>query len=164
MKKLLSFITLLFALVATQCYAQELKIGIVDMNVILQKSPLMASLNSDLIKKFQPRQAELATAQKQLQDESNNFSLNSGSLSADDRTKAQTKILSDQANVQIMTATLQRDLAIAKDEALRKFMTKLNAVIGKIAQDEHYDLIEQSTNFAFVNARLDITQKVLKEL
>lgn len=163
MKKLLACLTLFLAFTA-QCYAQEIKIGIIDMNQILQKSPLMASLNNDLIKKFQARQTELTNAQKQLQDENNSFTMNGASMSADERAKLQNKIITDQANVQILSASLQRDLAIAKDEALRKFMAKLNAVIGKIAQTEHYDLIEQSSNFAFVNSRFDITQKVLKDL
>jgi outer membrane protein len=164
MKKLFTLVALLLAFTASQCFAQDLKIGIIDMNQILQKAPLMTSLNNDLLKRFQPRQNELATAQKQLQDDTNNFNLNGASMSADDRTKAQNKILTEQANVQILTANLQRDLAIAKDEALRKFMSKLNSVVGKIALDEKYDLIEQNTNFAFVNTRLDITQQILKQM
>lgn len=163
MKKLLTILTLFFALSAIQCFAQELKIGIVNINQILQKAPLMTTLNDGLLKKFQPRQTELIDAQKQVQEESNNFTLNNASLSADERSKQQNKIIADQANVQILTATLQRDLAIAKDEALKKFMTKLNSAISKIAQSGNYDLIEQNTNFVFVNSRYDITQEVLKE-
>lgn len=162
MKKLLVLFALLIA--SAQCFAQELKIGIIDMNQVLQKSPYMISLNNDLLKRFQPRQTELNNAQKDLQDETSNFNLNSGTMSTDERTKMQTKILTDQANVQILTANLQRDLAIAKDEALRKFMAKFNTVIGKLAQDGHYDFIEQSTNFAFVNTRYNITEQVLKNL
>lgn len=165
MKKLFALLSVLvLTLVANQAFAAELKIGIVDMNQILQKSPLMVSLNSDLIKKFQPRQDELIAAQKKLQDENQKLSINGASMSNDDRSTLQTQILNDQANVQILTASLQRDVAIAKDAALRQFMTKLNQVIGKIASDEHYDLIQQSTGFAYINPRLDITQQVVKEV
>ena len=164
MKKFAAVCFAVLSLLTSSAFAADLKIGIIDTNQILQKSPLMASLNDGLLKKFQPRQTELANAQKQLQDDTNTLNMNAGTMTADDRTKLQNKIINEQANVQILTATLQRDVAIAKDEALRTFMTKLNAAITKIAKDGHYDLIEQSSNFAFVNPQFDITQQVLQQI
>lgn len=166
MKKLLLLIlTSLVALSITAVsYAAELKIGIINLNQILQKSPLMMSLNNDLLKQFQPRQNELIAAQKELQDENNRLNMNGATMSADERTKLQNKIIADQANVQIMSASLQRDLAIAKDSAMQKFMAKLNEVISKIAKDEHYDLIEQNSNFAFIDGKLDITNQVVQQV
>lgn len=162
-KLLLSATAALFTLTATQAFA-DLKIGIVDMNQVLQKSPLMTSLNSQLVKKFQPRQDEINTATKALQDEVNQLNLNGPGMTADDRTKLQNKIIGDRANVQILTATLQRDLAIAKDHDTQIFTSKLTEVVNKIAQDGKYDLIQQSTGFAFINSKLDITQQVIQEV
>lgn len=166
MKKflVLVFTALTLISIATQSYAQENKIGIINLNQILQKSPLMLSLNNDLLKQFQPRQNELIAAQKELQDENNKLTINGATMNNADRSKLQNKIISDQANVQILSASLQRDVAIAKDAAMQKFMAKLNEVIGKIAKDEHYDLIEQNSNFVFVNGKLDITEQVLREV
>ncbi|MHB1948971.1 MAG: OmpH/Skp family outer membrane protein [Gammaproteobacteria bacterium] len=166
MKKLLLLIitSLTLALMTGLSYAAELKIGIINLNQILQKSPLMISLNDDLVKQFKPRQDELVNAQKQLQDENNKLTINGATMSNDERSKLQNKIIADQANVQILTASLQRDVAIAKDAALQKFMAKLNDVITKIAKDGNYDLIEQNSNFAFINGKLDITQQVLQEI
>lgn len=161
MKKLISIIFL--SLFATQCFA-ELKVGVIDMNQILQKSPLMVSLNNDLLKKFQPRQDELIAAQKALQDDNNKLNINGNTLSAEDRNKLQTKIVNEQANVQILTASLQRDLALAKDQALQKFMAKLSQVINNIARSEHYDYIQQNNTFVFVDTKLDLTQKVLDQV
>lgn len=126
MKKLLVLLiaSLTLALTSGFSYAAELKVGIINLNQILQKSPLMISLNDDLVKQFKPRQDELVTAQKQLQDENNRLTINGATLSNDERVKLQNKIISDQANVQILTASLQRDVAIAKDAALQKFMAK----------------------------------------
>lgn len=165
MKKLVMvFTALFFSFTSLASIAADLKIGVIDMNQILQKAPLMISLNNDLIKKFQTRQNELNNTQKQLQDETNQFNINGASMSATDRAKSQNKIINDQANVQILTASLQRDLAIAKDESLQKFMSKFNDVITQIANEDKYDLIQQSTNIAFVNSQLDITQKVLSRI
>lgn len=165
MKKLvITLCALVITSIASISYAAELKIGIIDMNQILQKSPLMISINNELIKRFQPRQDELIAAQKQLQDDTNRLNINGATLSPDDRAKLQNKILAEQANVQVLNANLQKDLAIAKDEAGQKFTRKLGEVITKIAKAGNYDLIQQNSGFAFVNTKLDITQDVINEV
>jgi len=163
MKKWISilFVLLLTSFVST-AYA-ELKIGIVDMNAVLQKAPLMVSINNGLIAKFKPRQDDIINAKKQLDDETNQLNMNT-TMSPDQRSKMQNKIISDQANVQILTASLQRDLAIAKDQGMQTFMAKFVSVINKIAQGGNYDLIQQRTDTIFVNNKLDITSQVLQEL
>lgn len=162
-KLLLSTAAALVTLTSVQAFA-DIKMGIVDMNQVLQKSPLMATLNGQLIKKFQPRQDEINAATKELQDEVNQLNLNGPTMTADARTKMQNKIIADKANVQILTATLQRDLAIAKDHDTQVFTSKLTEVVNKIAQDGKYDLIQQSAGFAFINSKLDITQQVIQEV
>lgn len=150
-------------MVGTSYAADALKIGVVDMNQILQKSPLMISLNDGLNKQFKSRQDEINTAQKQLQEEL--YQLNSSTtMSQEDRSKLQNKIINDKANVDVMTTTFQKDLAIAKDAASQKFMTKLAEVINKVAKDGRYDIIEQRTNLLYINTSLDITPQVLQQV
>jgi outer membrane protein len=164
MKKLLSVaVAGMLTVMAGSAYADNLKVGVVDMNQILQKSPLMISLNDDLNKKFKSRQDEINNAQKQLQDEA--YQLNSSTtMTTDDRSKLQSKIINDKANVDVMNTQFQRDLAIAKDQASQKFMTKLADVINKVAKDGKYDIIEQRTNLLYINSGLDITQDVLRQV
>ena len=163
MKKWASILFIfLIATFSSMVYA-DLKVGVVDMNAVLQKSPLMASINNGLLSKFKPRQDEIINAKKELDDQTNQLNMNT-TMTPDQRTKLQTKIISNQANVQILTASLQRDLAIAKDQAMQTFMTKLIGVISKIAQSGNYDLIQQRTDIIFVNNKLDITNQVLQEL
>ncbi len=165
MNKWLSTLTagLLTLSVGSAYAADNLKIGVVDMNQVLQKSPLMISLNDGLNKQFKSRQDEINSAQKSLQDEL--YSLNSNTtMSADERSKLQNKIINDKANVDVMTTTFQKDLAIAKDGASQKFMTKLADVLNKVAKDGRYDIIEQRTNLLYINSALDITSQVIPQV
>lgn len=165
MKKSISILTaLVFTLMASYAYADTLKIGIVDMNQVLQKSPLMVSMNQKLTEKFKPRQDEVNKAQKQLQEETDQFNLNSATMSAEDRNKAQDKIIADKANAEVLNSSFQRDLTLAKNQALQTFTTKLSAVINKIADDGNYDIIQQRTDIIYANKRLDITEQVLQEV
>jgi outer membrane protein len=164
MKKCLSVITAVVAASLSLSAYADLKVGIVDMNQVLQKSPLMVGMNEKLTQKFKPRQDEINDAQKQLQDETAKFNLNSNMMNAEERNALQEKTIADKANVDILTASFQRDLNIAKNQDLQTFTNQLASVINKIAEDGHYDLIEQQTNMVYVNKKLDITEQVIQQL
>lgn len=166
MKKSLLLLTAAISIftINTTFAADTLKIGVVDMNQVLQKAPMMTALNDNLIKTFKPRQDDLNTAKQNLQNEIDQLSLKAASMSADDQAKLQDKILTDRAAVDVATANLQRDLTIAKNASLQKFTARLTAAINKIAQDGQYDLIQQRTNIPYVNTKLDITDQVIHEL
>ena len=164
MKKMLLIMTASILSLFTLSAFAELKIGIVDANLVLQKSPLMLSINSELVKKFKPRQDEINVAQKKLQDENDSMNLNGSAMSQDDRSKLQDKLITDKANIDMLTAALQRDLAIAKNQDLQQFSNKISSVISTIAKNDHYDLIEQRTNVVFVDPKMDITQQVIDQM
>lgn len=166
MKKWLFLITTCISMLAitTISYAANIKIGVVNMNQILQKSPLMVSMSEALAKKFQPRQEEINNANKQLQNDVNQLSFHGSTMSDEDKNNLQNKIIQEKANIQILTITFQKDLAIARDQDLRTFMTKFKEVINKIAQDDRYDLIEQNSNILYLNNKIDLTQQVLQQI
>ena len=165
MKKIVSIcMTMVGLLAACDVYADNLKVGIVDMGTVLQKSPMMSTMNADLNKKFKSRQDEIIASQKKLQDEVDALNNATPAMSVDDRTKLQNKIVADKANVEIINAGFQRDLTIAKSDAMQSIMTKLTDVINKTAASGKYDLIEQRTNMLYINKQLDITDEVLKQL
>lgn len=163
MKRLLSVLVCsFFALSSCIAFADNLKMGIVDMNAIFQKAPLMNKINSDLTSQFKPRQDEINAANNALQQEMN--SLNTLSLSNNDRTKLQNKIINDKAKLAVLSANFERDITIAKNNALQTFSQKLSDVIAKFAKDGKYDVIQQNTNLLFVNSALDVTQQILDQL
>lgn len=165
MKKSLYWLALLCTFISISVFAADapFKVGVVDMNQILQNSSLMKSMNTNLTQKFKSRQDEINKATADLQNEASQLDT-AATMSTSDRTKLQNKVLTDKANVQILTASFQKDLAIEKDQLLQNFMSKLSGIINKIATDGQYDVIEQQTNMLYVNPKLDITQQVLKQL
>lgn len=143
-------------------YAENLKVGVVDMNLIFQKAPLMTTINTNLSSKFKPRQDEINTANNALQQELN--TLNTISMSNDERNKLQNKIINDKAQLAVLTANFERDITLAKNQALQSFTQKMSTIIIKIANDGKFDMIQQNTNMLFVNPTIDITQQVLDQL
>lgn len=161
MKKIAVFI-LATLFLSSQVLAADLKIAVIDMNQVLQRSPLMLDMNAKLAEKFTPRQDELNQAKRQLQEVSDQLTLKGDSMSPDDKNNLQNRIITDKANVATLQANLERDLIIAKNEDLQAFTLKFNSVIKKIASDEGYDIIEQRNSIIYLNEKLDITEKVIK--
>lgn len=165
MKLLLSITTAIALLfVTTFASADNLKVAVLDVQQILQKSSKMAAINDQLTKQFKPRQDKLAAAQKVLQDESDDLNKNAATMNANDRNKLQDKIIADKANFEGMAVSFRRDLAAAQNQDLQGFMAKLTGVVNGIAKSDNYDLILQRSGVPFAKDSLDITNQVLKAL
>jgi len=59
-------------------------------------------------------------------------------------------------------AALADDMNLRRQDALQKFIDRTNGVIKKVAEQEKLDIV--FLDAAYANARVDITDKVIKEL
>lgn len=142
----------------------NLKVGVIDVQQILQKSPQIAAINNQLTKEFKPRQDKIVAAQKDLQAEADRLNKNGATMSDADRNKLQDQIIADKANVQGMAISFQRDLQQAQNKSMQDFMNQLTAVVNDVAKKGGYDLILQRAGVPYANNSLDITNQVLQEL
>jgi len=168
-KLLLSLVTAAALLTAGTSMAADapttaLKIGVIDVQQILQKSPQIAKINDQLTKQFKPRQDKIISEQKDLQAEVDKLNKNGPVMTDGDRNKLQDKIIADRANVQSMALTFQRDLQQAQQNAMQGFMNQLTGVVSDVAKSNHYDLILQRAGVPYANGSLDVTAQVLQAL
>lgn len=170
-KLLLSFLAAAALLTAGSAFAAStptppanLKVGVLDVQQVLQKSPQIAAINNQLTKEFKPRQDKLTALQKQLQNESDNLNKNANVMSDSERNKLQDKVMADKVEMQTQIVSFQRDLQQAQNKAMQDFMGQLTQVVNNIAKKGNYDLILQRAGVPFANDNLDVTDQVLKEL
>lgn len=164
-KSILSLVAasaLLFASVSAS--AENLKVGVVDMQQILQKSSQIAAVNEQLIKQFKPRQDKIIASQKALQDEANKLNKDGAVMTPADRNKLQDKIIKDRADLQGAAGTFQRDVTNAQNQAMQTFMGQFNKVVAGVAKDGNFDLILQRSAVPYVKENLDVTQLILDKL
>lgn len=162
MKRLLLLIASL--MFVCNVYAAEMKVGVVNLDEVLQKSALAMKLNNKISKDFQPRQDALNAAQKKLQDSMDQLTYNSFKMTAEERTNLQTKINNQRRDLDGMAQALQRDLNTAQAEGSQEILKSLNSVITKIAKDGNFDMIMTSANLLFLNNTLNITKQVTDQL
>ena len=137
------------------------KIGIFDMQQMMQTSPLVDQLNKKLQEQFKPRQDKIAATEKSLGDEINKLNDSNSKLTNDERTKLKDKIVSDRASYQAMAKSYQEDLSKAQNEAMQKLMAQLQSAVGQVATKDGYTLVVQKGAVLYSDPKADVTSQVL---
>lgn len=137
------------------------KIGVLDMQEVMQKSPEVASLNKQLESQFKPRQEKLVAEQKNIQSEIEKFKKNASVMSNADKTKLEEKINADQVALAKTGESYQQDLSKAKGESMEKFMGNLQNAVNTVAKAGKYSMILNRAAAPYYDPSLNITQQVL---
>lgn len=161
---LVSIMALFISSLALSAHAEGLKLAVVDMQIILQKSPQIAKINESLTKQFKGRQDKILQAQRDLKSETDNLEKNAAVMKTDQRNTLENKVMTDRNNVQTMIASFQKDLSKQQSESLHGFSQQLGGVMSKLATQSGYDLVIQKGSTLYAKNDLDITQQVLDAL
>ena len=161
MKKILK--ALILFLIAFSINAEELKIGIVDVNKILKDAPQTLSANKKLEKEFSARTEKLKSKISTLQADEKKYQKESLTMSDDQRDKAEKGLQQRRIDIQRNERELREDMDLRRREEIGDLQEKINVTIDKIAADEKYDLILYN-GIAFASDKVDITKQIIKSL
>ncbi|WP_342219493.1 OmpH family outer membrane protein [Rickettsiella endosymbiont of Miltochrista miniata] len=161
---LVSIVTLMTGLLAVSAQAEEVKLAVVDMQVVLQKAPQIAKINDALTRQFKGRQDSIVKEQNQLRKEAENLQKNAAVMKAADRSALENKLMTDENKVKSMVASFQSDLSKQQSESLHSFSQQLDSVVSKVAAQSGYDLVIQKGSTLYAKNNLDITQQILEAL
>jgi len=165
MKRFGALLAALFlsSLTAT-AFADPAKIGVVDLQKIMQTSNQMKDIQQKLEKEFKPRRDKLVAAETSLKGDMEKFKRDSAILTATQKKDLEKKIVAAQQQFERDGQQYQQDLSTAHNEAMEGLYTKVRAAISKIAKDEKYDIIVQKDAAPFSVSALDVTDKVMKAI
>ena len=149
--------------IASNVLAQELKIGIVDVNKILKDAPQTLSANKKLEKEFSSRTEKLKGKISTLQNDEKKYQKESLTMSDDQRDKAEKSLQQRRIDIQRNERELREDMDLRRREEIGDLQEKINITIDKIAADEKYDLILYN-GIAFASDKVDITDQIIKAL
>ena len=144
--------------------AAELRIGVLDMQQIMQKSSQVQAINHQLENQYKPRQMKIIAAQKELRSEVERFRQNSTTMSSKDRDQAQKKVAQDNDNLNRMVASFQQDLGNAQNQGRKKLFADLNAAIRQVAAQGKYNMILLRGSLLYADDNLNVTDAVMKIL
>lgn len=160
----LGLMALIFSLVSCASFAGDAKIGVVDLQKIMQTSNQMQEIQKKLEATFQPKRQVLVNMEKSLKAEMEKFKRDSAILSQTQKKDLERKIIAAQQKFERDGQQYQQELSTAHNEAMEGLYTKVRTAISSIAKKDKYDLIVQKDAAPFSADALDITDKVIKEI
>jgi len=142
--------------------AEEVRIGVVRTDRILQESDPMIKAQKKLEKEFSAREQEVQRVAKQARDLQTQMEKEGVTLSENERRNKEQELNRVNRDLQRMQRELREDYNLRRNEEWSAVLERVNKVINGIAEQEKYDLILQDA--VYVSKRIDITDKVLKAL
>lgn len=152
----------LFSVFSVTAFADGSKIGVVDLQKIMQTSEDVKNIQAMLEEKFKPRRDKIMAMEAELKKEMEAFKRDSAVLSQAKRKELEQKIIAAQQTFEQQGQQYQQELSAAHNEAMEKFYDKIRAAIAKVAEAEKYDLVFQKDAAPFSVEKLDVTSKVIK--
>lgn len=143
--------------------AAELKIGYVQVDKILKQAPQTKSSGKMLEKEFKPRTQALDALAKKIKAKQDGLQKNALTMTESDRRSQERDIQDMKTEFNRKQRDLQTDFNKRKNDELGKLQEKVNKAVKQVAEKEGYDLIVYG-GVAYANAKVDMTDKVLKSL
>ncbi|WP_237713536.1 MULTISPECIES: OmpH family outer membrane protein [unclassified Herbaspirillum] len=144
-------------------HAQEgSKIAFVSTERIFREAAPAKAAQAKLEAEFAKRDRDLQDMAARLKAQSDKLDKDAAVLSDSDRAKRQRDLSDLDKEFQRKQREFREDLNQRRNEELAVVLERTNKVIRQIADAEKYDIVFQEAVYA--SKRIDITDKVLKEL
>jgi len=165
MKRLGGVLTaLVFMAVSGGVLADGTKIGVVDLQKIMQTSIQMKQIQEKLEREFKPRRDKLVAVEENLKRDMEKFKRDSAVMNQAQRKDLEKKIVSTQQQFEREGQQYQQELSTAHNEAMEEFYNKIRAAISKVAENDKYDVVLQKDAAPFSSDKLDVTAKVMQAI
>ena len=160
--KLLTALILTFGI--SIAYANDAKIGVVDLQKIMQTAEQMKEIQKSLEKDFQPRREKLVNMEKKIKQEMEKLKRDGAVMSEAKRKELEKKIVSEQRQFEQEGQQYQKQLSTAHNQAMETFYNQIREAISKIAKHDILDIVLQKDAAPYSSEKLDVTSRVLKEI
>ena len=148
----------MFALPAS---AQELRIGVVNIQALMEQAPQTKAAMDALQEEFAPRQREFVAKQQEFEDLSVKAQKDTPVMGETERRNAEIELRDLQREVTRLQTEFREDLNLRQNEELGKLQRDLLQEVQAYAQTEGYDLIV-GDGVLFASTAVNITTNVLQ--
>ncbi len=142
----------------------EVKIGVVNFEVLQQQSPQLKAIEQTLQNEFGPRGRELAQQQKDLKAKAEKFQRDVAVMNDAEKSKLERELREGQRDFERKSNEYKDDANLRQNEEIGKLNRALAAEVESFAKSNGYDLVI-SKNAAFFNKdAFDVTNQLLSIL
>jgi outer membrane protein len=143
--------------------AQELKIGVVNVPLLMDRAPQTKAAMDALQEEFAPRQREFTARAKELEDLTAKLQKDAAVMGETERRNADKQLRDLQREVARLQTEFQEDLNLRQNEELGNLQRSLLAEVQTYAQTEGFDLVV-GDGVLFASTTVNITDDVLRAI
>jgi outer membrane protein len=164
MARWLALGVLLLASSPIAAFAEDVKLGYVDLQRALNETDDGRKAKESLKKVFDQKQKELDEQQTALKKDIEDLDKKRTLLPADKLRDKEAELQGRMQKVQQTYLRHQQDLQSKEQEATAKIFERMNRIIGKIAVSENFTMILDKTQSAVIYAKphLDLTNELIR--
>lgn len=148
---------------SSQLSAQELKIGVVNVPVLMQQSPQRQVAMDALQEEFAPRQRAILAKQKEFEELGEKVQRDVAVMGEVERRNAERELRDLQREVQRLQTEFQEDLNLRQNEELGNLQRMLLKEVQDYAQESGYDLVV-GDGVLYASTAVNITDNVLRAM
>jgi outer membrane protein len=140
---------------------QQLKIGVVNVQALMERAPQTKAAMDALQTEFAPRQREVLAKQKELDDLQDKLQKDLAVMGETERLNAQKKLRDLQRDVKRLQDEFREDLNLRQNEELGTLQRSILKEVQDYAAQQGYDLVV-GDGVLFASNALNITEEVLR--
>ncbi len=166
MMRVVRLLLLLSALLPIAAFAEDggsHRVGFVNVAEVLNKSPQVKKLESELKESYETRKAELDKEQEKLNELERKLATEGEGMSFDDRSTLEHQILSMRSKLKQELTWLEEDITIRKSGETSRLIKLLREVIEEVAREKKIDLVFEGA-VVYTSDRVNLSGAVLKRL
>ena len=141
--------------------AQDLKIGVVSLQVIVERAPQTKAVMDALREEFAPREREILSKQKEIEDLQAKVQKDLAVMGETERRNAEKNLRDLQRDFQRLRTEYQEDSNLRRNEEFGVLQRSILKEVQDYAEQQEYDLII-GDGVLYVRSTVNITEEVLR--
>lgn len=156
---------LMAALLLSSAAAQaDVKIGVVDVPLVLSKLPQKDEVGEKLKKEFADRVQKVEKMRSELQSLEGKLQKDGALMSETEQSEQLRKLKSLQAQYQIEGQSLDEDSRRRQAEERNALLQKVKTAIDAVAARDGFDVVLQGGGVVYAKPNMDLSEKVIAEI
>ena len=161
---MLKKVVFLVGLVLTSQIVQaEIKIGVVNIPLLMANAPQAADAKKRLEKEFSPKDKQLLAQQKSIKKLEEKLARDGLTMTDTEKNRLERDIISKRRDAQRAQQEFKEDFSIRRNEELGKMQNRIIEAVKTLAKEGNYDLL-LTEGVIHASKAVDVTEKVQAKL
>jgi len=160
LKKLVFFIGLLLT---SQVVLAEIKIGVVNIPLLMANAPQAADAKKRLEREFSPKDKQLLAQQKSIKRLEERLARDGLTMNETEKRNLERDIISKRRDAQRAQQEFKEDFSIRRNEELGKMQNRIIEAVKSLAREGNYDLL-LTEGVIHASKAVDVTDQVQSKL